>query len=121
MIMDTTNLERAILGTILLTGKGIEYLDSWWIEEASFTCEFMKQTYRAMKWLSDANYPIDPVIVIHKLEQFFEEIDEENEYVPHEWVYSLANEAPNNGNLEVYVKLLYEACNAAKEYDAQEM
>lgn len=108
----TANLERAILGEIILTGQGVEYLDSWWIDETSFSDEYTQKTYKALKWLQGKKVPIDAVMVVHALEVLSSE--EPGLVVEDNWIYQISSQAPNSGNLESYVIALYETRNAEK-------
>lgn len=99
--IDTTNLERAIIGCLLMDGELFKPQKGN-LELKDFTEPLCREIYSAMIALEWRGIPIDPVTVIHQLHLFKREFRVSE-------IYYIASEAPPPINFEHYVLELIEA------------
>ena len=106
MEIDSKNLERAIIGCVLMNGELFDKLKGN-ISVNDFRNYICSKVYGAMTALEWRGVAIDPVMVINQLRSFGEQKSKSSSfYIGDEYIYQLANESPRTDNFDEYVEEL---------------
>jgi len=105
-MIDSKNLERAIIGCILMNGELFTPLKADLVVK-DFSDYLCSEVYAAMTILEWRGVTIDPITVINQLRsQVDDKSKEAGRYIEDKDIYNLANQSPGEDNFEEYVQEL---------------